>query len=118
VPVPDWAFAALNLPVEPRNFRYAAMLYPNGRFKDHFLPWAERAYKIVQGNVGYVPATLTHLWHGPFDGRRYLERTVRLYQAGYDPARDVGTAPDGTLVLTDDCPPDVRRLAMAVVGVN
>ena len=90
----------------------------NGEFKQHFLPWAERAYKIVQGNVGYVPATLTHLWHGPFDQRKYLQRTVQLYAAGYDPARDVGTANDGTLVLTDACPPDVRKLAMVVCGIS
>jgi hypothetical protein len=36
VPVPDWAFTAFGLPVEKRNFRYAAMLYPSGRFKDHW----------------------------------------------------------------------------------
>lgn len=36
VPVPEWAFLALGQPVEKRNFRYAAMLYPNGRFKDHW----------------------------------------------------------------------------------
>lgn len=36
VPVPDWAFRALGRPVETRNFRYAAMLYPDGRFKDHW----------------------------------------------------------------------------------
>ncbi|MBE7503090.1 MAG: hypothetical protein HS113_22970 [Verrucomicrobiales bacterium] len=36
VPVPEWAFVALGQPVEPRNFRYAAMLYPDGRFKDHW----------------------------------------------------------------------------------
>jgi hypothetical protein len=36
VPVPAWAFAALGQPVEQRNFRYADMLYPNGRFKDHW----------------------------------------------------------------------------------
>jgi hypothetical protein len=36
VPVPDWAFTALSLPVEKRNFRYADMLYPDGRFKDHW----------------------------------------------------------------------------------
>jgi hypothetical protein len=28
VPVPDWAFAALGMPVERRNFRYDAILYP------------------------------------------------------------------------------------------
>jgi hypothetical protein len=36
VPVPAWAFAALGQPVETRNFRYAEMLYPGGRFKDHW----------------------------------------------------------------------------------
>ncbi len=36
VPVPDWAFAALGLPAEKRNFRYADMLYLDGRFKDHW----------------------------------------------------------------------------------
>jgi hypothetical protein len=36
VPVPDWAFTALGQPVEKRSFRYADMLYPNGRFKDHW----------------------------------------------------------------------------------
>ena len=34
--VPDWAFAAFCLPVNQRNFRYADMLYPSGRFKDHW----------------------------------------------------------------------------------
>ncbi|MBM3878776.1 MAG: hypothetical protein FJ387_03515 [Verrucomicrobia bacterium] len=38
VPVPPWTFTALNQPVEQRNFRYADMLYPNGRFKDHWRP--------------------------------------------------------------------------------
>lgn len=38
VPVPDWAFAALGQPVEKRNFRYADMLYPSGRLKDHWKP--------------------------------------------------------------------------------
>jgi len=31
VPVPDWAFGALDLPMEKRNFCYADMLYPDGR---------------------------------------------------------------------------------------
>jgi hypothetical protein len=36
VPVPDWAFVALGQPVEKRNFRYADMLYPDGRRKDQW----------------------------------------------------------------------------------
>src|SRR6478672_3937731 len=31
VPVPEWAFTAVGLPIESRNFRYADMLYPDGR---------------------------------------------------------------------------------------
>ncbi len=36
VPVPDWAFAALEKPVETRNFRYADMLYPQGTRRDQW----------------------------------------------------------------------------------
>lgn len=38
VPVPAWAFAAFNQPAEKRNFRYADMLYPDGRFQNHWGP--------------------------------------------------------------------------------
>lgn len=31
--IPDWTFKALGLPVEKRNFKYDAMLYPDGKFK-------------------------------------------------------------------------------------
>jgi hypothetical protein len=33
IAVPDWAFEGLGMPVEKRNFRYADMLYPDGRYK-------------------------------------------------------------------------------------
>jgi hypothetical protein len=36
VPVPEWVFSALGQPGEKRNFRYADMLYPSGRFKNHW----------------------------------------------------------------------------------
>jgi hypothetical protein len=36
VPVPDWAFKALNQAVEKRNFRYADMLYPDGRRRNQW----------------------------------------------------------------------------------
>jgi len=34
--VPDWAFTALNMPVQKRNFSYADMLYPDGKFKNQW----------------------------------------------------------------------------------
>jgi hypothetical protein len=38
VAVPDWAFVALGQPVGKRNFRYADMLYPDGRRVDQWRP--------------------------------------------------------------------------------
>jgi hypothetical protein len=38
VAVPGWAFIALGRPVETRNFRYADMLYPDGRRVDQWGP--------------------------------------------------------------------------------
>ncbi len=53
VPVPDWAFAALGLPVERRNFRYEAMLYPQAQ-RTRF--WGSG------GGVPDVSQTETQLW--------------------------------------------------------
>lgn len=63
VPVPDWAFTSLELPVEKRNFRYDAMLYP--------LPQRKRSW----GNHGGVPdvsQTETQLWFY-FLARSYID---------------------------------------------
>ena len=34
--IPEWAFTALGVPVEKRNFSYADMLYPDGKFKNQW----------------------------------------------------------------------------------
>jgi hypothetical protein len=36
VPVPDWVFEEFGLSPENRNFNYEAMIYPNGRGRDHW----------------------------------------------------------------------------------
>ncbi len=53
VPVPDWAFAGLGLPVEKRNFRYEAMLYPRAQ---RTRSWGG------SGGVPDVSQTETQLW--------------------------------------------------------
>lgn len=53
VPVPDWAFTALGLPVEKRNFRYDAMLYP--------LPQRKRSWGS-SGGVPDVSQPETQIW--------------------------------------------------------
>jgi hypothetical protein len=52
VPIPDWAFTALGMPVEKRNFRYEAILYPPEQRK--------RAWG--NGGVPDVSQPETQLW--------------------------------------------------------
>lgn len=40
LPVPEWVFLECNQPVERRNFRYSAMLYPEGHLQNHWGPEA------------------------------------------------------------------------------
>ena len=40
LPLPAWVFEAFGQSPEQRNFRYEAMLYPNGRGRDHWRPGA------------------------------------------------------------------------------
>jgi hypothetical protein len=53
VPVPDWAFTALGLPVEKRNFRYEAILYPPDQRKRSW---------VKNGGVPDVSQSETQLW--------------------------------------------------------
>lgn len=63
VPVPAWAFEALGMPPEVRNFRYADMLYPDGRRKDQWGPGA---------SVPDVSRPETKLWFY-FLARSYID---------------------------------------------
>lgn len=72
VPVPDWAFAALGLPVEKRNFRYADMLYPDGKRKDH---WGRNA------SVPDVSRPETKLWFYT-QARSYIDLGVEAIHYG------------------------------------
>jgi hypothetical protein len=63
VPVPDWAFTSLGLPVEKRNFRYDAMLYP--------LPQRKRSWSAKSG-VPDVSQAETQLWFY-FLARSYID---------------------------------------------
>ena len=72
VSVPDWAFVALEMPAEKRNFRYADMLYPDGRRKDH---WGRNS------SVPDVSRPETKLWF-TFLARSYIDLGVEAIHFG------------------------------------
>jgi len=60
----------------------------------HWKAWAERAYTVVGGRVGYVDCEIKHLYHGEIKHRGYEGRWKGLASHGYNPAAHV-TSDDG-----------------------
>lgn len=58
--------------------------------------WGQRAHRVVQGNVGFVDAAVSHLWHGSQESRRYRSRNSDLCRLGIDPAKHLELAPNDT----------------------
>jgi len=73
-------------------------LHPN--FGKHARIWAERAAEVVKGNLGYVPGTLNHHWHGRKRDRHYVDRWEVLKRHNYDPERDIRRDGQGLVALT------------------
>lgn len=73
-------------------------MHPN--FLKHALIWEERAQAHVHGDLGYVPGTLLHHWHGRKVDRRYNDRWKILKKHWYDPERDIKMNAHGVYILT------------------
>lgn len=59
--------------------------------KQHFFQWAQPYFASVQGNVGYLPGTLYHYWHGDLASRRYADRYKWFSTFDFDPTVDIAT---------------------------
>jgi len=53
------------------------------------LQWQARAHRHVCGNIGYVPGTIEHSWHGSKDKRAYIGRWDILVRNRFDPSADL-----------------------------
>lgn len=63
IPVPAWVFEEFGLPVENRNFNYEAMLFPGGRFRNHWRPGA---------SAPDIRQLETQMWYY-YRARRYID---------------------------------------------
>lgn len=74
--------------------QYMACL--KGRRAQHYLAWATAFHESVKGNVGYIDATLLHLWHGEIADRQYNERHQTLSTFDFDPYTDLCLDAEGS----------------------
>jgi hypothetical protein len=66
-----------------------------------------RCEKYIKKDVGYVPGTICHYFHGDKKNRKYFERWEILTNNDYDPDVDIKHDENGLLQL-EDCKPDLR----------
>lgn len=63
--------------------------------------WEKLANLRIRRNVGYVPGTITHGWHGPKTKRKYTERWDVLRASQFDPHADLTRDAQGLYRLND-----------------
>lgn len=66
--------------------------------------WGDRAFRITQGHVGYVPGMISHHWHGEKTKRKYVERWDVLNRHQFDPHADLHMNRYGVLELSGNKP--------------
>jgi hypothetical protein len=73
-------------------------------YREPILRWQARARQHIAGNIGYVPGTIEHAWHGPKKSRRYIERWDILARHRFDPVEDLKRNVWGVLELAGNKP--------------
>lgn len=59
------------------------------KYAQKLLHWQERAEYYIKRDVGFVPVTVGHWYHGSKQDRKYGSRGQILINAGYDPDIDI-----------------------------
>jgi hypothetical protein len=91
----------------------AAKSTPSGvskEYKDAVMNWQSVIEYHCNRNVGYVPGTITHYWHGTKANRKYSERWKILIDNKYNPVTDITRDSQGLYRLNDYSTPRFIRL--------
>ncbi len=73
-------------------------------WRKSYLRWAAPFYRMIKGKVGHVSGTITHLYHGTYADRQYVERWIILSKNRYNPDEDVRINRDGIWTWASDKP--------------
>jgi hypothetical protein len=70
----------------------------------HVMQWQGRAIHHVNYNVGYVPGTIEHNWHGRKTDRKYVDRWEILVKNDFNPDTDLKKNSYGVVELAGNKP--------------
>jgi len=80
----------------------------NQNYKDAVTRWQQRAVQHINGNVGYVPGTIEHRFHGAKADRKYVGRWDMFVKHGFDPVTDLKKNTHGVIEWAGN-KPDLKR---------
>lgn len=81
-------------------------------YKRAVYEWETRCRQYIDRNIGFMPGSLLHYWHGRKADRRYVERWKILIEHQYDPETDLKYDSQGLYQFTDrshDLAYDIRH---------
>lgn len=70
-------------------------------YRESVTRWQDRCTRSIRKNVGYVPGTIHHAWHGTKANRKYWDRWRILLDNKFDPYRDLMRDENGIYQLVD-----------------
>jgi hypothetical protein len=77
-------------------------------YKAPLYQWQQHATQHLARNIGYVPGSIEHHWHGSKTKRDYIGRWDILARNTFDPATDLKRNTWGVLELAGN-KPELRR---------
>ncbi len=79
-------------------------------YAQDILRFQDRCHHTIRKDVGVVPGTIVHNWHGKKRDRRYFDRWQILINNDYKPHRDIKKDSFGVFNFVDDHSPRFIRL--------
>lgn len=71
----------------------------NAAYRKHLFTWQERALHHINFNLGYLPGTIEHTFHGAKADRRYIDRWQIILEHDFDPDVDIQRNAHGVIEL-------------------
>ena len=71
----------------------------NQAYRDHLMEWQKRSERWIKRDIGIVPGSIFHFWHGKKKDRRYTDRWKILRDNNFNPATDIKKDAQGLYVL-------------------
>jgi hypothetical protein len=73
-------------------------------YRTPLVQWQQRAMRHIAKNIGYVPGTIEHAFHGPKAKRFYMDRWEVLARHAFDPTTDLKRNTFGLIELAGSKP--------------